>query len=101
MRMLYFSKHLALTCIGLAAIFATNVQAVEQIKPQVDTSALPALGWHEPNPLRGNTQAIVIGQTAFNQSCAKCHGDNANGARSPAPTIGLVTISMSGMPARL
>ena len=87
MRMLYFSKHLALTCIGLAAIFATNVQAVEQIKPQVDTSGLPALGWHGPNPLRGNAEAAAIGKAAFNQSCAVCHGQDAIGTRSPAPDL--------------
>ena len=65
MRTLYFSKHLALASIGLAAIFAINAQAVEQIKPQIDASALPALGWHEPNPLRGNAEAAAIGYTGL------------------------------------
>lgn len=87
MRTLYFSKHLALASIGLAAIFAINAQAVEQIKPQIDASALPALGWHEPNPLRGNAEAAAIGKAAFNQSCAVCHGQDAIGTRSPAPDL--------------
>ena len=68
---------------------ALNAQAIERVAPQVDTSALPAQArtWAEPNPLRGDAQAIAIGQAAFNQSCAKCHGENGNGARSPAPDL--------------
>ena len=43
---------------------ALNAQAIERVAPQVDTSALPAQArtWAEPNPLRGDTQAIAIGQ---------------------------------------
>lgn len=62
---------------------------MERVPPQVDTSPLPpsAHTWSEPNPLRGNAQAIAIGQAAFNQSCAHCHGVNANGSRMPAPDL--------------
>ena len=68
---------------------ALNVQAIERVAPQLDTSALPAQArtWAEPNPLRGNAQAIAIGQAAFNQSCAVCHGQDAIGTRSPAPDL--------------
>ena len=79
-----------LTALGLLALgFALNAQAMERGPPQVDTSPLPpsAHTWSEPNPLRGNAQAIVIGQAAFNQSCAHCHGVNANGSRMPAPDL--------------
>lgn len=77
-------------CAGLAlAAAGTGAHAIERIAPQVDTSALPAQArtWAEPNPLRGNAQAIAIGQSAFNQSCARCHGADANGSRSPAPDL--------------
>jgi len=89
MQTLHFWKLLARTGIAVAAIFALNAQAVERVAPQVDTSALPAQAatWQEPNPLRGNAQAIAIGQSAFNQSCARCHGQDANGSRSPAPDL--------------
>ncbi len=58
-------------------------------RPSVDTSSLPRLapGWAEINPLRGNTQAVEIGREAFNQACAQCHGQDANGSRSPAPDL--------------
>ncbi len=73
--------------LGLTLSFGAF--AVERIAPQVDTSALPAQArtWTEPNPLRGNPQAVAIGQAAFNQSCAMCHGANADGSRSPAPDL--------------
>jgi hypothetical protein len=79
----------ALCVLGLALPFAA-VQASDEIKrPQVDTSGLPALaqGWANINPLRGNAQAVSVGREAFNQSCARCHGENANGSRSPAPDL--------------
>ncbi|MBF5005163.1 c-type cytochrome [Diaphorobacter sp. NR2-3-3-1] len=63
--------------------------AFEVVKPQVDAGALPASArtWDEPNPLRGNKDAAVIGRSAFNQACAQCHGADANGSRSPAPDL--------------
>lgn len=63
--------------------------AYEVTKPQVDTSPLPASAqsWAEHNPLRGNAEAIRIGQSAFNQVCAQCHGPDANASRSPAPDL--------------
>ena len=63
--------------------------AIEAIAPQVDASGLPeqARQWAEINPVRGNPDAIAIGKSAFNQSCAKCHGADANASRSPAPDL--------------
>lgn len=82
-RLLQLTTSLVLALAGLQA------GAIERIAPQVDTTALPAQAhtWAEPNPLRGDAQAIAIGQSAFNQSCARCHGENANGSRSPAPDL--------------
>lgn len=47
------------------------------VTPQaVDTHELPKLGddWRPENPYRGDTTAIRIGASAFNQNCARCHG---------------------------
>lgn len=71
------------------ALAAPAAHAFDAFTPQVDTSALPAVaqGWAEPNPLRGNPDAIAVGRAAFNQTCAHCHGADANGSRAPAPDL--------------
>jgi cytochrome c-550 PedF len=42
----------------------------------VDTTGLAPLGdaWREENPYRGDAKAIAIGDSGFNQNCARCHG---------------------------
>ncbi|HEY6012501.1 MAG TPA: cytochrome c-550 PedF [Candidatus Limnocylindrales bacterium] len=50
------------------------------VNPQpVETKGLEALGetWRPSNPYRGNTRAIEIGKSAYNQQCARCHGIGA------------------------
>jgi hypothetical protein len=71
------------------ACAAQGVFAFTPFTPQVDLSPLPgqARTWVEPNPLRGSQDAIAIGRTAFNQTCAHCHGMDANGSRMPAPDL--------------
>lgn len=62
--------------LGLMAAVGT-VNAHGDVTPQaVDTAALPQLGdeWHESNPFRGHAEAIRIGDSAYNQNCARCHG---------------------------
>ena len=47
------------------------------VVPQaVDTSSLPQLGDEllYKNPFRGNKEAIELGDSAYNQNCARCHG---------------------------
>lgn len=47
------------------------------VVPQaVDTTGLKNLGadWQASNPYRENKTAIQIGDSAFNQNCARCHG---------------------------
>jgi cytochrome c-550 PedF len=47
------------------------------VNPQpVETKGLEPLGeaWRTTNPYRGNTLAISIGKSAYNQQCARCHG---------------------------
>lgn len=79
----------ALCLLGLSLTLATARADIDVKRPDVDTSALPAIapGWAELNPLRGNADAARIGGTVFNQTCARCHGENANGSRSPAPDL--------------
>ena len=82
------SRRLPAALLALA-LAAAPALAIERVAPQVDTAALPASArtWAEPNPLRGDATAIALGHSAFNQSCARCHGQDANGARSPAPDL--------------
>jgi len=47
------------------------------VTPQaVDTTGLPRLGeaWRTENPFRSNEVAIRIGNSGYNQNCARCHG---------------------------
>ena len=71
-------KRLAITATGLAlAAASTFAHAHGDVTPQaVDTSSLKQLGetWVTANPYRGNKDAIRIGDSAFNQNCARCHG---------------------------
>ena len=79
----------ALCLLGLSLTVLTARADADVKRPDVDTAALPAIapGWADLNPLRGNADAARIGGTIFNQTCARCHGENANGMRSPAPDL--------------
>jgi len=47
------------------------------VQPQpVDTAGLDALGseWKAENPYRGNQKAVAVGDSGYNQNCARCHG---------------------------
>jgi len=62
------------------SIHASAAFAHGDVTPQaVDTRALPQLGaqWRDENPYRGNSEAIRIGSSAYNQNCARCHGIEA------------------------
>ena len=64
----------AATALALAAGLAVGHG---DVTPQsVDTKDLPALGeaWQAENPFRKNEKAIKVGDSAFNQNCARCHG---------------------------
>lgn len=69
---------------------ATSLSAHGNVTPQaVDTSALPDIeggndNWLEHNPYRGNAKAAEIGQSAYGQNCARCHGlDAISGGIAP------------------
>jgi cytochrome c-550 PedF len=60
-----------------ASIATPLVLAHGDVTPQaVDTRELTQLGndWREANPYRKNDAAKKIGDSAFNQNCARCHG---------------------------
>ena len=67
-----------LTAGGMAlASIASSLLAHGNVTPQaVDTSALPEIGeaWIKHNPYRGNAAAVKIGESAYGQNCARCHG---------------------------
>lgn len=73
-----------------SATIATRLSAHGDVVPQaVDTSALPDIeggndAWAAVNPYRGNAKAIEIGQSAYGQNCARCHGlDAMSGGIAP------------------
>ena len=54
-----------------------HAMAHGDVTPQaVDVSTLEPLGeeWLESNPYRGNEEAIRVGDSAYTQNCARCHG---------------------------
>lgn len=73
-------RFLPLALIASAGVtFLSPLPAVAHgdVTPQaVDVHTLPKLGedLRGVNPYRGNTEAIRIGTSAFNQNCARCHG---------------------------
>ncbi|MFZ2853179.1 MAG: cytochrome c-550 PedF [Rhodocyclaceae bacterium] len=64
--------------VSVALVLASAaVMAHGDVTPQaVDTSSLKQIGgdWVKSNPYRGDKKAIAIGDSAFNQNCARCHG---------------------------
>lgn len=61
----------------LISMAATQALAHGDVVPQaVDTTGLKNLGadWQKANPYRKDKTAIRIGDSAFNQNCARCHG---------------------------
>jgi cytochrome c-550 PedF len=74
----------------LATALASPVLAHGDVSTQpVDTSALPQLDgeWMSENPYRDTEAyeaAIEIGEKAYNQNCARCHGlDAVSGGIAP------------------
>ncbi|HZU63746.1 MAG TPA: cytochrome c-550 PedF [Novosphingobium sp.] len=72
------------------ASMGSRIWAHGNVVPQpVDTSALPDIeggndNWVQHNPYRGNAKAIAIGESAYGQNCARCHGlDAISGGIAP------------------
>lgn len=74
----------------MAVLFSASALANEvAVAPSVSSDGLPPLGetWRNENPYRGNPEAIAIGQQAYNQACARCHGADASTNAAPAPDL--------------
>ncbi len=74
----------------MAVLFSVSALANEvAVAPSVSSDGLPPLGetWRSENPYRGNPEAIAIGQQAYNQACARCHGADASTNAAPAPDL--------------
>jgi len=75
-------KHATRTIGALVAALAIGIAAPQvfahgDVVPQaVDTTGLKHLGadFLPANPYRKNATAIRIGDSAYNQNCARCHG---------------------------
>lgn len=72
-------KRLALAGGALLALCLSQsaVLAHGDVQPQpVDTKGLEPLGteWRDENPYRDNAAAVKIGDSGYNQNCARCHG---------------------------
>lgn len=68
------------------------------VTPQaVDTTALPEIGaeWLQKNPYSGNAAAVEIGQSAYGQNCARCHGLDAESG-GIAPDLRYLELGESG-----
>jgi mono/diheme cytochrome c family protein len=77
--------------IGLFAVFFSALAVANEVAvaPTISPDGLPPLGesWVAENPYRGNPAAITIGQQAYNQACARCHGADASTNTAPAPDL--------------
>ena len=74
---------------SLLLAFSLQATANEVAVPiSVDLSGLPLLvDSSSGNPYRGNLHAVEIGNSAFHQACARCHGVEANPVDMPAPDL--------------
>ncbi|GAB3677080.1 cytochrome c-550 PedF [Salinisphaera aquimarina] len=75
------TKHLrclSVVMAGVLAVATTAALAHGNVVPQpVETEGLKPLPegqWLTENPYRGNKTAIEIGDSGFNENCARCHG---------------------------
>lgn len=67
----------AASAMVAAGSIGINVYAHGNVTPQaVDTTALKDIGttWLKVNLYRGDATAIKIGESAYGQNCARCHG---------------------------
>lgn len=75
--------------VALTLLLAGSAAANEVAVPvSVDVSGLHALvEGATGNPYRGDPRAVEVGNSAFHQACARCHGVGANPAGMPAPDL--------------
>lgn len=70
-------KKLMTSCLLLAGVTTSGMLFAASGGPEaVDTTGLEPIGeeWLEANPYSGNELAVKIGESGYNQNCARCHG---------------------------
>lgn len=74
-------KHVSsVVFLSMMLLFPGLIYAHGDVAPQpINTEGLEPLGeeWRERNPYSGNELAIKIGELAYGQNCARCHGIHA------------------------
>ena len=71
------SLRIGAVAVVLAAMIAQAALGHGNVTPQVvDTRTLKPLGeeWLKTNPYSGDSEALRVGASGFNQNCARCHG---------------------------
>ena len=73
------SKFFGVLAVAIALSLAHSMPLLAHgdVTPQpIDITGLETLGdaWRTENPYSGNKTAIEIGQSGYNQNCARCHG---------------------------
>lgn len=80
-------RKLLTAALVTASLVSTQLWAHGDVTPQkMDISSLPKLGeeWESANPYSGNEDAVKIGESAYAQNCARCHGlDAISGGIAP------------------
>jgi cytochrome c-550 PedF len=76
----------AAACISAGSITSSLLAHGNVVPQAVDTHTLPEIGdqWLQHNPYRGNAAATKVGESAYGQNCARCHGlDAESGGIAP------------------
>ena len=85
-------------CVSLLAVSVLLAQSQDPQKlpngeaPKYDPAIYeelqkaPVKARKRPNPLQNDPEAVAAGSILFEQHCAECHGDNAEGSRK-APSL--------------
>jgi len=72
------TQHLkSYTLKAMLLVISFSAYSHGNVTPQaVNVETLRPLGeeWLIENPYRGDTEAIKVGSSAYNQNCARCHG---------------------------
>lgn len=81
---LHVARRAALCVLGMA-VGAQAWSGEQAARIDVDTSVLARLGaaLREDNPYRGDAKAAAVGETAFHQTCARCHVLESSGGVGP------------------
>lgn len=78
--------HKGIRSLTTAVLLAGSLAEPIAVQAQSDIGTLKPLGPSllDENPYRGNKEAIKVGESAYGQQCARCHGiEGISGGMSP------------------